>query len=136
MVIRYSYLWRADFQRGQEEGEKDRPCAIVLVVNESARGKIVTVLPITHSPPGKSELAVELSEGTKRRLGLDNERSWVVLNESNRFRWPGPDIRRANPRDPSSFVFGQLPYASFIRIREGFLKAVAEHRISRVDRTE
>jgi hypothetical protein len=40
---------------------------------------MVTVLPISHTPPADPELAVELPAATKRRLGLDDERSWVVL---------------------------------------------------------
>ena len=31
LVIRYSYLWADEHERGQEEGVKDRPCAIVLM---------------------------------------------------------------------------------------------------------
>jgi len=38
-------------------------------------------------------LAVEISHETKRRLGLDDDRSWIVLTEANRFAWPGPDLR-------------------------------------------
>jgi len=29
LVIRYSYLWHSEHLAGREEGEKDRPCAIV-----------------------------------------------------------------------------------------------------------
>lgn len=136
LVIRYSYLWRDDHLRGQEEGSKDRPCAIVLVVDESRSGKTVTVLPITHSPPRAKQSAVELPADTKRRLGLDGERSWVVLDEANRFRWPGPDLRRADPNDASSFVHGQLPFRTFITIRDLFVRIASERRIRPVDRTD
>ena len=47
--------------------------------------RVVTVLPISHTPPADPELAVELPAATKRRLGLDDERSWVVLTKANRF---------------------------------------------------
>jgi hypothetical protein len=36
MVVRYAYLWRDEHQRGQEEGVKDRPCAILLAVQNEA----------------------------------------------------------------------------------------------------
>ncbi len=88
LVIRYSYLWAAEYARGQEEGVKDRPCAIILATAEH----VVTVLPITHAPPADASMAVEIPPATKRRLGLDSERSWVVLSEANRFIWPGPDL--------------------------------------------
>jgi len=45
----------------------------------------VTVLPISHTPPANPALAVEIPHETKRRLGLDDERSWIVLTEANRF---------------------------------------------------
>jgi hypothetical protein len=51
------------------------------------------VLPITHSLPHSSANAVEIPPATKRRLGLDDARSWIVLDEANRFVWPRPDIR-------------------------------------------
>jgi len=30
MVINYSYLWAREARAGQEEGAKNRPCAIIL----------------------------------------------------------------------------------------------------------
>jgi len=85
LVIRYSYLWRAEYGRGQEEGVKDRPCAVILVSVDDEGDRVVTVLPISRSAPADPDLAVELPAATKRRLGLDDERSWVVLTEANRF---------------------------------------------------
>ena len=32
LVIRYSYLWQSEAAAGREEGVKDRPCAVILVV--------------------------------------------------------------------------------------------------------
>jgi hypothetical protein len=47
LVISYSYLWRDEAEAGHVEGRKNRPCAIVLVVQQ-AEGKapVVTVVPI------------------------------------------------------------------------------------------
>jgi hypothetical protein len=59
LVIRYSYLWMEEHKRGQEEGVKDRPGAVILVVNEEAE-RVVTVLPISHAPGVDSDLAVEI----------------------------------------------------------------------------
>lgn len=33
-VIGYAYLWRDQAAKGREEGIKDRPCVIVLAVQE------------------------------------------------------------------------------------------------------
>jgi hypothetical protein len=136
LVIRYSYLWRSDYLRGLEEGQKDRPCAIVLVVKDELAGSRVTVLPITHLPPSRPDEAIEIPADTKRRLGLDDERSWVVLTEANRFLWPGPDIRRAIPNKQESFAFGELPYGLFVKIRTGFLRAVGAKIATTITRSE
>ncbi len=71
--------------RGQEEGVKDRPCAIVLATANAAGDQVVTVLPISHTPPSNPLLAVEMPAVVKNRLKLDDKRSWVVLAEANRF---------------------------------------------------
>jgi hypothetical protein len=99
MVIRYAYLWQSEHDAGREDGVKDRPCAIVVsVVPETASQtpagrKKITILPITHSLPTDESLAIEIPDVVKRRLGLDWQRSWIVISEANVFDWPGPDLR-------------------------------------------
>lgn len=132
LVISYAYLWRWEHERGQEEGVKDRPCAIVMVVTDDHDEKIVTVLPVTHTPPSNPALAVEIPYATKERLNLDAELSWIMLTEANRFAWPGPDLRMREPgRDPESVAYGLLPRALFKEISSRFGDAV-EARLSRV----
>jgi len=136
LVIRYSYLWASEHARGQEEGVKDRPCAVVLTSTDEAGGQTVTVLPITHTPPSNPLLAVEIPAATKRRLGLDDERSWIVLTEANRFVWPGPDLRPLHPGDAASVAYGPLPYGLFEDIRQKFIAALKNRQTSAVPRTE
>ena len=137
LVIRYSYLWRREYERGQEEGVKDRPCAVVMVVTDAEGDKVVTVLPISHSPPSQSDPAVEIPYATKERLGLDAERSWVMLTEANRFAWPGPDLRMKEPGgDPGSVAYGLLPRALFQEIRGKFGDAIEVRLASGVRRTQ
>lgn len=137
LVIRYSYLWRAEARRGQEEGVKDRPCAVILVTEDADdEGLVVTVLPVTHSPPKDPGTAIEIPAATKARLGLDGERSWIVLTEANRFVWPGPDLRPARAGDPTSVVFGLLPYRLAEAVRQKFLALLKAHRAAAVARTE
>jgi len=31
-VLRYAYFWSHEHDRGQEEGAKDRPCAVVMLI--------------------------------------------------------------------------------------------------------
>lgn len=51
LVIAYAYLWAREHRRGLEEGQKDRPCAIVAARQVIERREVVTVVPITHTPP-------------------------------------------------------------------------------------
>ena len=136
LVIRYSYLWAEEYGRGQEEGTKDRPCAVILVTTDVAGVRSVTVLPITHAPPSNSSLAVEIPAATKRRLGLDDERSWVLLTEANRFIWPGPDLRPISPGDMASIAYGPLPFALFEQIRQRFIAVIRARRARLVPRAE
>jgi len=75
------------------------------------------VLPVTHAPPADPRLTVEIPPATKRGLGLDDMRSWVVLGKANRFVWPGPDLRPAKQGDAASVAYGALPYTLFEAIR-------------------
>lgn len=136
LVIRYSYLWRSEHLRGQEEGVKDRPCAVVLVTTDNGDDKIVTVLPITHTPPLNPALAVEIPHATKRRLGLDDDRSWIVLTEANRFIWPGPDLRLARTGDLTSISYGLLPRDLFKEVTRKLVDALTARSVSVIPRTE
>ena len=136
LVIRYSYLWNREHLLGQEEGLKDRSCAVVMMVQRKDGRDIVTVLPVTHSPPHNPADAIEIPADTKRRLGLDDLPSWVVLTEANRFIWPGPDLRPGVNGDPSSIAYGSLPERLFERIRLGFMAKIRAQTMPLVARTE
>jgi hypothetical protein len=136
LVIRYSYLWHTEQIQGREEGQKDRPCAIVAAIrSDETGGTRVLVLPITHSPPEQTSLAVEIPAKVKHRLQLDNAPSWVVLTEWNEFVWPGPDLRRLPDAGTSSVAYGMLPPGLFAAIRERFLALATSGQASRVRRT-
>jgi hypothetical protein len=142
LVIRYSYLWLREYERGQEEGVKDRPCAVILVATDDQANKVVTVLPVTHTPPfgatlASAALAVEIPYATKQRLGLDAEPSWVLLTEANRFMWPGPDLRMKEPGGgPESLAYGLLPRALFKEITGKFADSVEARLVGVIRRTE
>lgn len=124
--------------KGKEEGEKDRPCAVILVTQTDDSSEIVTVLPITHTPPSASEIHfhIEIPAETKKRLGLDNERSWIVLTEANRFIWPGPDIRPRRKGAPSSILYGSLPENFFNKVRAAFVALYRSGKVGSTKRTE
>lgn len=86
LVISYSFLWNSEHRQGRHEGAKNRPCVIVVSSFNAADGKtMVRVAPVTHTPPADMETAVELPLAVKRHLGLDDQRSWVTLDEMNVF---------------------------------------------------
>ncbi|HEX7760303.1 MAG TPA: type II toxin-antitoxin system PemK/MazF family toxin [Caulobacteraceae bacterium] len=124
LVISYAYLWRDEARAGQDEGGKARPCVVILAVEGDVGRRVVTVAPVTHSPPRAAADAVELPPATKARLGLDDARSWIVSTEVNRFVWPGPDLRPISRSRPRDFAFGFIPGAILQRLRD----QIASHR--------
>ncbi|WP_431324254.1 plasmid maintenance toxin (PemK-like) [Rhizobium sp. YTU87027] len=133
-VFRYSYLWHWQHLEGREEGDKDRPALVLAIVAHLDDGTpMVRVLPITHTPPGNAEDAIEIPPATKRRLGLDDDRSWIMLTESNRFGWPGPDIR---PVDGETGYIGPLPPALFSEVKRRFIELARSQRHRATPRSE
>lgn len=114
LVISYSYLWRHESEAGQEEGVKNRPC-IILVVEHKDDVRCVTVLPVTHTPPNDPSVAIEIPLRIKHHLGLDNERSWVILDDFNEFIWPGFDLYPV-PGKSGCYDYGFLPPLFFKQI--------------------
>ena len=129
LVIGYAYLWRDEARRGLEEGRKDRPCVIILSVRTVEGQTVVTVAPVTHAPPERAELAVEVPAATKRRLGLDDGRSWIVASDLNQFIWPGSDLRSVS-RGARRFDHGLLPAALFREVRERVLALARAGRVA------
>ncbi len=133
LVISYAYLWHSEASRGRDEGSKYRPVVVVLATQDKPDGgKAVLVAPITHRPPDDPAMAVEIPPQTKRRLGLDADRSWIVVSEVNRFEWPGPDLR---PVSPGCWVFGLLPAGLFRTVRARMVELVGRRRARQVYRS-
>ena len=106
---------------GQQEGLKDRPVVVVLAAATVAGQVRLTVAPVTHSAPEQTFDAIEMPRSVKRHLGLDNERSWIVVTEINVFVWPGPDVRPAGSDGP---LLGAIPDWLFDRVRKALLAHV------------
>lgn len=136
LVIRYSYLWRSEHLQGREDGVKDRPCAIVVAVRQADGREGVLVVPITHTVPADATGVMEIPVEIKKRLGLDGERSWAVLTESNTFNWPGPDLRPISGSADGSIAYGTLPPNFIAELRKRFLELERSQRSRRIVRTE
>lgn len=134
LVIRYSFLWSSEHDKGAVEGLKDRPCAIVVAVPKGDRGPVSTIVaPITHTPPDDPSTSLEIPADVCRTLGLDGARHWVRFDELNRFTWPGYDLR---PRPDGSYHYGMLPPGLFEQLRSGILEANKIQRARFVSRDE
>lgn len=136
LVIRYSYLWHGEHASGRDEGMKERPCAIVLSVVAEGGKRRVLVAPVTHTPPERADEAIEIPAVTKARLGLDADRSWIVITEVNRFDWPGPDLRPVPGKDISTAIYGALPPDFFARLRKAIVARYMQRKLRTVPRSE
>jgi hypothetical protein len=136
LVISYAYLWAREHDRGLEEGNKDRPCAIVAARQVIEGREVVTVVPVTHSPPTDPDDAVEIPATLKAHLGLDDLPSWIVVTETNDFIWPGHDLRARRDIKPARFDYGMLPPSFFTQLRNRLLQAHLRRKLTHVPRTE
>jgi hypothetical protein len=71
----------------------------------------------------------------KEHLGLDSERSWVILEEVNIFTWPGFDLRpimKGESRDD----YGLLPPKLFERLIAKFRELRAQGKVAGSSRDE
>jgi hypothetical protein len=136
LVISYSYLWAREHAKGAEEGRKRRPCAIVAARQIIEGRDVVTVVPVTHTPPADPLDAVEIPAAIKTHLGLDEMPSWIMVSETNDFLWPGPDLSPVPGRQPLSYQYGMLPPRFFAYVRDRLLQAHTQRKLNRVPRSE
>lgn len=81
----------------------------------------MTVLPVTYRQPEGG--GIEVARAVKRHLGLDDDRSWIVVSQGDQFVWPGYDLRKVQNTD--RYDLGYLPPRFF---RDVLLAFVAWHR--------
>ena len=94
---------------------KDRPVVVVLAKVVTDQQTQVLVAPVTHSKPEAGN-GVFVPAAIKRHLGLDDEDSWIITTEVNRFIWPGPDIRPAKGEDNP--LHGAIPARLFEQVKK------------------
>ena len=119
LVFRYDYVWSREAAVGREQG-KDRPACLVAATDASSTPRYVVILPITHSPPRDGTVAVELPPRVRAALGLDEERTWVIVSEHNVDEWPNGGLSPL-PGRPAVFAYGFLPPALFKEIKARFI---------------
>lgn len=127
MVVCYGYLWAREHNKGEVDGAKNRPCAILAVKEEKDGSKTVYVAPITHTAPYHPQDAILLPQETKTRLGLDTLNSWMMCSEVNKFTWPGLDLRPIHRNGQRTFSSGVLP-AAVSRQAQSLLQEINKHQ--------
>jgi hypothetical protein len=132
LVIHYDYLWRRQHAEGIENAAYPRPCVVVIAVQSRVRDALrVLVAPITHSAPRPGQSVIALPPRVKQSLGLDSERSWIVVDEANEFDWPGYDVR---PDRSGRTVYGFLPPKLYEQVRLAMLDRLAGGGLDRTAR--
>jgi len=92
---------------------------------------MVVVAPVTHSEPSPHTDAIQMPASVKRHLGLDEERSWIVVDEVNEFVWPGFDLQ---PTPGGEVAYGMIPPQLFEQIRRRVLGNARSGRLGRTPR--
>ena len=136
LVVRYDYLWASEeFKYAQ--GEKRRPCAVAIPLPATAALPLrALVCGITHTKPRAPSEGIEIPVAVKAKLGLDQERSWIVTSEVNIVEWSDPGIVKT----PSGqWSYGFLPRALMQEVVGRILaraKAGDLERVNRVSKPE
>lgn len=81
-VIRYSYLWKREYDAGEISGRKTRPSCVMVIATSSKGVRELLIYPITSQPPGANTRAIEVPETEARRAKL-RQPAWVIVSEFN-----------------------------------------------------
>jgi len=126
LVIRYDYLWIREAAVGREQG-KERPACLVAAMDSAASPRFVVILPITHTPPDKDIVGVEIPAKVREALGLDDAPSWVIVSEHNVDEWPNGGLAPV-PGRPGVFSYGFIPPGLFAQVKAKFLEVYEKGR--------
>jgi hypothetical protein len=127
LVIRYSYLWAREHDRGEESGRKDRPACVQIIVAGTKAGTIVALFPVTSQPPRPDRTALEIPETEARRVGLALP-AWIIVDEWNL------DNLAASPHITDSRPLGVFSGAFMRRVREAAAARIRGRRYRSVPR--
>ena len=120
MVIRYDYLWADDATAGKDAG-KDRPTCLVAASDATANPRFVVLLPITHTPPTGATVGVEIPQDVKKKIGMDDAPSWIIVSEHNVDLWPNGGLSPV-PGRGGAFHYGFISPGLFAKVKEEFIR--------------
>ena len=134
LVLSYGYLWKWQDERGDDAGEKNRPCVIVLSTENNDGDTVVLVVPVTSQQPRPDRRSVKIPAKVQAHLGLGGEQCWVITDEVNKFTWPGPDLSQI-PARPGEFHYGFIPPKLYVKIRDDCKDIAKVRQLKSVTRT-
>jgi hypothetical protein len=114
LVIRYSFLWRHEADKGTLEGAKDRPVLVVVLVSNGQEG---LVAPITTKASKDKATDIEMPASVAKHLGLGIAPCWITIDTLNQFVWPGPDLRVIPGSTPKKVAYGFVPQKLLDRVK-------------------
>ncbi len=132
LIIRYDYLWTREAAAGRDQGKEPRAC-LVAATDAAASPRFVVILPITHTPPDKDTVGVEIPAKVREALGLDDAPSWVIVSEYNVDEWPNGGLAPV-PGRPGVFSDGFIPPGLFAQVKAKFLELYEKGRSGGVRR--
>lgn len=117
--------------RAERKLARTDPSVVVVAVRRESDPRVwVGVLPITHAAQ-HPDRGVTLPAKVKRHLGLDDDASWIVLDEANEFVWPGVDLRPISRTRPGVWTYGVLPREVFEDVWERLRLVLDQRRVRR-----
>jgi hypothetical protein len=132
LVFRYDFLWQCEAAKGGKSG-KVRPACLLVALEDPAGSSSVVVLPITHSEPKAGTEGIEIPAAVCKNLGLDEDRSWVIVSEYNVDDWPNGGISPV-PGRHGAFTYGYLSPRLLESIKRKFVDVIRQGRAKTVRR--
>ncbi len=126
LVFRYDYLWSREAGAARDQG-KERPACLVAALDSSIAPRFVVILPITHTPPDKGTVGVEIPAKVRQAIGLDDAPSWVIVSDHNVDEWPNGGLAPV-PARPGAFSYGFIPPGLFAQVKAKFLELAGQGR--------
>ncbi len=134
-IICFDFLFKRDKEKGLIDGEKDRPCAIVLArVMKEGHEPTVLLAPITHTEPKPGVDAIELTGRMRKACGLDDQKQWIITSEINTASWTDAGIVPAEPG--KQWLVGRMPKGLAEAARNRAFGRIKKRQASVIERSK
>ena len=122
-VIKYDYLWGVEVESGRSVGLKDRPCAVVLMLDtkedDGSGYQKVYIAAITHTAPADDfkTTGIKIPKRVTEYLDLDDQPHWIITSELNAFDLHVDKIPLGLvPVAAEQYIYGSLPDALYLEL--------------------